>query len=241
MQRRFENWLEPSGDFLFGLDSYKIRRWEFVAGIPYFHFRHRLAEISRQSLADYNVCDYKALLDTRFDSYGNALYAKFKDVNLSDDDFIMPIDDDDWFSSNITTLPDCDVMTWNNMVFQTADYSSFHRWHSVHTFWSSNNYAARLGVLKELDTVELARFLFHHEYGLTYTQNRRWRIKTLQGSPTVYLWHAGSTSAIRNGVSISNQKIPKLPPLVSWADPYYRQFVELYSNIQHNEVCFSKP
>lgn len=235
MRRRFENWSNPTGEYLFGLTSYKIHQWEYIAGRSWRSYRKRLAEISKQSLASYPVIGYEDILNVEFNSM-YALNATFKDNNLSDDDFILPLDDDDWYSEGITAPPNCDMFEWNVMVFQTADHCNFHYWRDNNKKMWCSNYAVRVGVLRQLPPKMLARILFHHEYASRYTVELGLRHVSSNVPLNVYLWHAGSTSAIRNNYVMSSLRIPPLPKVISWAKPYYDQFVELYKTLKHRNI-----
>lgn len=205
-----------------------INEWNSSLTMSYWDYRAAIKEIA---MRNWNSCGE---VSQDWMVYGN-------------EEFVAPTDDDDWFSPNLSERLkiDADVVLWKSITHQTQSK------HDLGEFWynnpqhkaGSNNYAIRVGFLKELKPYQRKAILHNHCTAVGEAKALGARFKLISDEIlSCYNWHPGSASMLNFSALYSKSVLDLFPPFVFlelegvgssfWASPYIIEFCDLLRSIR---------
>lgn len=211
-----------------------IKEWGETYKISYWEYRHRIKEIAMRSWEDFS---------------SNIVVGQgYKIVKeIKDDQFVVPTDDDDWFSPHLRDAllkSNAEFVWWIPLLHRTFIYHALHYWRKDNL--CSNSYAVRGSLLKKLNNAKKGVQLLHcHGIALNKFREVTDSIETIQNG-SLYNWHGGSASALSKmrdyGTNI-NQIFPKqlrnysgIQDRNPWIIPYFKDFCETIKVVQGKTI-----
>jgi hypothetical protein len=189
-----------------------IESWNRVAGIPFFTYRQRLKEIASQSWNHYPIAT-----DPR---------------SISDDDWLIPTDDDDWILSGIEFPKQAEYIHWKTLVYQTVRTSSTYVTGEQDNFPQSNAYAIKGSMIKRMSPHLLIRMLTEHQKSLKIAR-RHGHVEFIPSTLSAYNLHPGCAHVLKSNRRESSvlSLFPKTEPLIElehyWVRPYASKFYKV--------------
>ena len=88
---------------------------------------------------------------------------------ISDDDWFIPSDDDDWFHLHLPEFLEKqneEYVYWNSVVNMTCGKYNTHKWFPTHDIIGSNNYAIKGSLLKRANNDQRLNLIHNHPYSI---------------------------------------------------------------------------
>lgn len=220
-----------------------IETWNNFFAMDFFSYRQEVASIAR-----HNLNNIKCRIVKGFAEFGHWLA-------LKEDEVVVPVDDDDWFSPDIINLGTSfreqdNLVCWNKSTFKTFNRSKFYL--SKGFRLASNNWAVRKSWLQSLNTKTAYDFILgSHRHSQTYVEHNlsKDKINVLDANLSVYVRHLGSLVLLRSFCQ-SNSVVSTLkmvcqrwpteaivPPNYNWARDYIAAQHALGYRMRRNLLC----
>jgi hypothetical protein len=217
---------KKSGSFLdekLALDLVrKMKRWDNLCDVSYFKYRSMLKSLSLRTWMNYKVCDS---MEELFDS-------------VSDDDFVCPSDDDDWYRQNLSEkipehIGNSDFLLWDQMAYMVGGVP--HLWSEYHgDVVGSNNYCITGSAFRSMNKKDLMLLLNSHARADHICEKAGLNKRKTKYLMSCYLWHIGSASYMMSEYYHRQyEKIEEriLPPEMSWAQDYFSEYVKIHNSL----------
>jgi len=203
--RRTEDWCNVSSDFLknnffkdFGKgynwkeDIFdRVVWWDELFNLSYTGYRCGIKEIAKSQHY------FKTISWKNF-------------YNLSNDDIVIPVDDDDWFHPDLANLildkcTNCEVGFWDPLVFCSTFTFKLNDWNvKKKKYFASNGYFIKSSLLYEKGYDFFLSLLLNHCGALETSLKNNLKIKEIKNKYlSIYNSHPGSLTSL-NGI---NKKI----------------------------------
>lgn len=238
--RNTEDWDQVGLDnvtFYHAQKHSNVPHWNKVSSLSWFEYRRKLKKICMKAIEGLDV----PILYFGMDHSVNIL-----DI-ISDDDFVLPTDDDDWFHPGIEHFvkqhSNCEVLLWDTVVNQTARryaIHNFYEWHP-HDVAGTNGYALRGSYLKRyFKKSGHVNSLMSHGEVLRHARFADADVKDLRKDyrMSCYNWHPGSMSAMNvikdymHVLKLFPCNEPYLPTHLDWLNPPYWKIIDLIQSLR---------
>lgn len=220
-----------------------LNLWDKIFHMPYIKYRNKICNIASKNLNNTGCLVIKG-------------YEEFIDWYNKDDEecIIVPIDDDDWISPNISTVSEyfkenTNIVVWKNAVLHSL--TRFHFGVVDGNRMGSNNWAVRKSCLKRMDQKEARHFiLLSHVHAESYVKNKMNKedVCFVNKNYNIYNRHIASLNFIRGLIekgnvekeltAISKRDVTNFEFIdnLSWAEEYKNEIYFLNLQIRKPEI-----
>lgn len=214
--RQTENWKEKKiSNFWFVKEtkSYNrllkyIENWNNTQKISYFDFRDYLKNISQQTFKDSNIDEIKL---------ENLL-------ELNDDDWVIPFDDDDWFCKDFKRHIENEnkPFIYGNVITYNIHEANFQKVHQ-NSFLLSNQYAIKIKALKNISVESCDNIIQKHRRTKKEIAKNKIAYKYVNETiSTRIISYASTELIVRTNFKKNDFKLEfgKTPNYADWCEPY---------------------
>lgn len=217
------------GQFTARVLAKKINAWNSVFSLNYFKYRSLLKSLSQKTFSNYKI---EHSLQKIFDE-------------ITEEDFVLPSDDDDWLAPNIQEHldPKIDIQYWDCVVLMSNGRT--HMWSEYHDNLCSNNYCLSGSCVNKMlkeDVAKITLMLNDHAFVKKAINKSNLTHRDIQKPLSCYLWHIGSASYMisRKGPIKEQDKIEEIivPKDANWLEEYLEEFATIHNQIKIKTKLF---
>lgn len=213
---------KPRSEMRWLMENNVFALWAKRFCLPYFSYREEIAKIAQQSVQETGC---------------QVLRGRHEFINWynqdTEDCFIAPIDDDDWFSPELKEIKDgCDLYIWKNTILENTKAFTFKIDCLKGLDLGSNHWAVRKSYLKTLDDdVAKGLLLFSHVHAAKFFEYNlpRSKVCIVDKQLSVYHKHPACLSQFYKNLhpeilikDFAKQKVvmPHVPENLVWSKEY---------------------
>ena len=200
----------------------KIYEWNQLFSMSYWEYRHVIKEIT--------VSNWQ-------DTKNRVHVMDFEHLEVAEDEYVLPTDDDDWFCPEMQLDTDADIVVWNSIVYRTAMHKSYSIWFSK-ALPCTNNYAVRGSFLSKLSQEDRYAILSHHMSVFRIKNKYKAKLRRLDATYSCYNWHPGSASSARfvpklhEAIALGKPHNAVIANANPWVKPYVKRFDAVLGQIK---------
>ena len=217
--------------------------WDRIFCMPYIKYRSKICDIASRNLNNTGCLIIRG-------------YQEFIEWYSKDEEdcIIVPVDDDDWFSPNISDVSklfkeSTNIVIWKNTVLHSL--TRFHFGVVEGNRMGSNNWAVRKSYLKKMDDKEARHFvLLSHVHAESHVKNKmkKAEVSFVEDSFNIYNRHIASLNFIRSQIdkgdvvkeltAISKRDVTnfQFTDKLAWAEEYKNDIYSLRLRLTKPEI-----
>jgi hypothetical protein len=231
---KISNYIDPSINFHAKERFFNsIEKWDNTFNLSYFEFRNELKQLAMSTWKN---------IPTVVEDIDELM------LQISDNDYVVPIDDDDWLHPEFQTIAQNlkeEVCVFRQIIYDATE-QSLEEWNDYKILGSAH-VAFKGSLLKRVSKKQRFHFLKYHPwiYKIANQSNANICIMNNLGPIVCSLWHFGSYSrmtapnAICEEWSVAEikQAISKeVPQTNKWMSSHLESFAQIYKKMD-KELC----